>query len=896
MEIRAAMRKKHKTQIVLWVSVFLLFNIPVLQAFETDTHKLINRRVAKLDFNGFSFDNYLRDELGLVLGTDEYVQLNLRTNRTIVSLLEDGGEYEDNPPSFSIGICPRSANHFHNPITDSGFSGIWDIGWLCGGESSISWSQKSSATQIPGGWYSWHDARDYFYFALTDTAKLERESFYGATFRSLGQLMHLVQDLSVPEHARNDGHYLRAYEQWVAINSVGSDPLININAIEPIAFDKNLLGNNNPLAAVPFANLFDTNTYTGSNPETTKTIVDPQDQSPLPQTVGLSEYTNANFISPDTAFTEFSYPSLQHVERYYDPISNRHYLKSGTTTPGDTVEHLAAESLLYRWRETFFPGDTGYLPLELDPGCYKDYAEKLIPRAIGYSANLMEYFFRGKIDLVADPGGQGYVIENKSDEDMQGTFELFYDTEEDQRLPVPDQAFPVALSISSGQQSQPINFSPPINAKEPGKYILVFSGQLGNELPDETQGSRGAVIGKVVELKSVTIELRLGAYSILVDPISGNFKQGIIDDNLNIVDDSQWPFYTHLLDNWRAQRSETQIQTLDNVTPYNGYVPPSTQGVTCISPECPDVGDICPQSADASASSVYRPDKIDTWHIELLKVCDAFICNEECGSMGACGAGHRWSAIQSARTQETWSNNNRLANSYYTEVINGFRINVFNHLQSNTTTDHEAIKYYECTPCPSWYCQWNGASIQYSNSSDIYKEGWDTPWGTLLSDTETYADVRIRSGSGYSGGVLYSRGYMGGTPIYDSCDGYLAQPVGPVKDRRKIFRAVHWDDIIVIVLALTYQVQKADMVNHTYGDRINCSFLTYTRQPYYRDAKVIIAKRPGDHDTVDPNTLPEQTVLSESMKILIDKYEGTPTRLIKNLDTAFSIRMWENDS
>jgi hypothetical protein len=43
----------------------------------------------------------------------------------------------------------------------------------------------------------------------------DREVYFAGTFRSIGHLMHLVQDASVPEHVRNDIHIVEAYEDAV---------------------------------------------------------------------------------------------------------------------------------------------------------------------------------------------------------------------------------------------------------------------------------------------------------------------------------------------------------------------------------------------------------------------------------------------------------------------------------------------------------------------------------------------------------------------------------------------------------------------------------------------------------------------------------------------------------
>jgi hypothetical protein len=50
----------------------------------------------------------------------------------------------------------------------------------------------------------WDNARNYFYSALTEIDPLKRDDNYVKTFRSVGQVLHLLQDMAVPAHVRND--------------------------------------------------------------------------------------------------------------------------------------------------------------------------------------------------------------------------------------------------------------------------------------------------------------------------------------------------------------------------------------------------------------------------------------------------------------------------------------------------------------------------------------------------------------------------------------------------------------------------------------------------------------------------------------------------------------------
>ncbi|MBI4653548.1 MAG: hypothetical protein HY752_00880 [Nitrospirae bacterium] len=414
-------------RVTLFFFAFCILTFSLSFALETITHEKINEFIAINTLNGFSLDSYLKNQLGFANGITEDIKST--ETKKVFEWIKVGGLYEDNPP-WTIPYF-RSANHFHNPINKQGFSGIWGTGFVSG-ESSIPWSQKAIGTQSPGGYYSWYDARDYFYKALTATDKNTREKNFSDTFRGLGQLMHLVEDLSVPEHTRNDGHYLKAYEGWVKDTQKSNDPqrkaIFDTALANPIFFNKDALNQPSAFstAPVPIANLFDTNTYNGSNPDVT-----------INNNIGLSEYTNANFVSPDTRFKNFAYPSKDTsvvVVDYdiADPFNpgntvKRPYYKK--KADGDSGYLLTGVDYHRLYRQTnLSEPELGQLEVvviaPMDGNVFSDYTKRLLPRAVGYSAGLLNYFFRGDIDLVDDATtGSGYVIVNNTEEDMNGTFE-----------------------------------------------------------------------------------------------------------------------------------------------------------------------------------------------------------------------------------------------------------------------------------------------------------------------------------------------------------------------------------------------------------------------------------------------------------------------------------------
>lgn len=149
--------------------LFIFFCDNPCSALEVETHRDINKYIAdkNIMLNSFSLHQYLQKNLGMQDGTETYIEKD-KLNQQIFDWLGDGGVYEDKPPECWIPY-QRSRNHFHNPIDNSGFSGIWDTGFL-EGVSVIDWISQPANTQSCG-YYSWNDARKYYELALTAKSK-----------------------------------------------------------------------------------------------------------------------------------------------------------------------------------------------------------------------------------------------------------------------------------------------------------------------------------------------------------------------------------------------------------------------------------------------------------------------------------------------------------------------------------------------------------------------------------------------------------------------------------------------------------------------------------------------------------------------------------------------------
>lgn len=245
------------------------------------------------------------------------------------------------------------------------------------------------------GNYSWDDARHYYFLALTNDEG-KREHNFGETFRALGQLMHMVEDMSSPAHTRNDGHLFGdGYETWAGRFVKAGD----VPHYSPIHFEPN------DSYSLTVRALFTTDQYSGSNPEVT-----------WQNTIGLSEYVNANFFSDGTigSAPDHPHPVKDWTKRVYvefsghEMVCDRDYyykecsgIDTCTNMKAGAGNYLLAAVDYYDWWRIQNPHPIVSPPITptLDENVYSDYAQLLMPRAIGYSADLLRYFFRGKMKV-----------------------------------------------------------------------------------------------------------------------------------------------------------------------------------------------------------------------------------------------------------------------------------------------------------------------------------------------------------------------------------------------------------------------------------------------------------------------------------------------------------------
>ena len=246
--------------------------------------------------------------------------------------------------------------------------------------------------------YSYKDAREAFFNGLTARDSLTHDRELGHTFYALGHIIHLIQDMAQPQHTRNDVHpnfipWLRSWTETYVEKLAGKPGGLQLSFV--------LDGDSAPKDVRQPRDLWVTATgaqMTGR---------------------GIAEFSNINFVSAGTNFrnlqtgaigADYPRPVLNigdfslssEVDACQDsaPAPGNLVFYASTLTDPLTIEDLRNErittysifdqDLIARGRQPIFALNC----FNLDAA-----ASILLPRAVSYSAALLQYFFRGQIEI-----------------------------------------------------------------------------------------------------------------------------------------------------------------------------------------------------------------------------------------------------------------------------------------------------------------------------------------------------------------------------------------------------------------------------------------------------------------------------------------------------------------
>ncbi|MDI6821172.1 MAG: hypothetical protein QMD65_03280 [Patescibacteria group bacterium] len=182
-----------KIRIVLIILGFLFVPLNFVFAYETETHAYLTKEA--IDFYNNNFK-------------DNKIPNNLEDD------LINGSRHED--------TFPRWMNHFYDPVHDIGLTsfilGSWQKSkdWAEDGEN-----QNNSIYKIfylPSyflGIFKKTEEKNYSVFTWQKAIDYWVDGKNGDAMFTLGHILHLIEDASVPDHTRNDAHPGDSpYEKW----------------------------------------------------------------------------------------------------------------------------------------------------------------------------------------------------------------------------------------------------------------------------------------------------------------------------------------------------------------------------------------------------------------------------------------------------------------------------------------------------------------------------------------------------------------------------------------------------------------------------------------------------------------------------------------------------------
>jgi hypothetical protein len=501
------------------------------EGYEVDVHRALSELAVD---RAEILEAILRDELNFSAG-----RKTLFVDEEARIWVGLGSRQEDVPDL-------RVFNHFHNPLLPSQDAGLRStfLGLtIAAGQSSLLWQQNPAQAKYRvtflgfpvesgGEDRPWQRARREYLQALMGEITGERDQAFRETFLGLGHVMHLIQDSTVPAHVRNDPHPTKTfrlgqpdelripidpdpYEDWVMHTLRLERTLFNELAdgtppggmpdLSAFSFSGTPVSE----APVPIARLLDTGGFrAASNP------------AGLADTalVGIAEYTNGNYLSKDTVFRRFAHPAVSSLgPRSADPDlfvaqpggGFRQYFAKETA--GAPVRPFVMEGPLHQSLQAVTGLPPGFGGWFFDDKIHEAYARKLLPRAVAYSTALLDYFFRGKLDVDVVPDAVDPTLvriegKNASPEMLDGgTLSLYADVAMPDPAGVtrfvrqPATAVGSDLTVTAAPDA-PVRSAPFQAPAQAERFVAVYKGKLGEERPnlDPPVDNPGAVIGKVL--------------------------------------------------------------------------------------------------------------------------------------------------------------------------------------------------------------------------------------------------------------------------------------------------------------------------------------------------------------------------------------------------------------
>jgi hypothetical protein len=374
----------------------------------------------------------------------------------IGAIREDDNPGEDpaTPQDVATGL-PRPLHHFFDPYNNvaltavpSGYGdAIKNVDWALG--TSDAFKQPDIQDSPRRNHFTVLDAREAMFRALTLKSQFQgsfidiatgdipeqerqRQLYWTTALRALGDVLHLNQDMAQPQHTRDEMHsglacpiswfcpfgHSSVYEKYMRARTLRQSLFKSFGPYyTPVSIQATPLPLATPYRIPNFSKYSD---YWSTSPGVTSLIGK-----------GLADYSNRGFFTEGRNFGSTHYPS---------PSSNTgdYVIRDEVPVQWDgsaPLDPTAVKVYYGQVADIFDAGSTAIAPLttlgvwdqflqkkskspkySLNRLNYDAMANLLLPRAVAYSAGLVNFFFRGRI-LISLPKEGVFAINDHGSSD-----------------------------------------------------------------------------------------------------------------------------------------------------------------------------------------------------------------------------------------------------------------------------------------------------------------------------------------------------------------------------------------------------------------------------------------------------------------------------------------------
>lgn len=392
----------------------------------------------------------LYELLRLLNPTHGYVP-DARGKLLALGWLSAGSVIADTPDS-------HAANHFFDPLTGEGLSDqtirgmgtklrrtflerISGEGVESSGMAATEWINDAANPMSVAGFLSQYGK------AMRASTPAERERHVAGALLAAGALLHVLQDMGVPSHVRND---LAAH-----VDEVGNDALdlgSRFERVAALAYGRlGVPGPDGIYSADSIANFFT-----------------------APDGSGLADTTSVHWFSAYTLPRSFEFNAGMKTDALQRELADS--LRRPHPAPLPQLDLIGARrseagATLVDGQGTCLARymiEDGRMSWNTDDECRLEQIAQILPQVAGYSTGLLDYLFRGELEVAVKDGQ--LAITGRGESYGAGTLEVLWDDSRGVRTAIGD-----AQSVAGGDEGSVLGTAalPPKGAR---KVAVVFTG------------------------------------------------------------------------------------------------------------------------------------------------------------------------------------------------------------------------------------------------------------------------------------------------------------------------------------------------------------------------------------------------------------------------------------